>query len=102
MKAKIRKINPEKSSRHVTIEKMPLHVFRKEFGHDADQFNDEQLEKIRDFFYVLAEIAYEHYQRRKEAGELIEGKIIDINTQNENNNKTESDSLYQGVYRRAS
>jgi hypothetical protein len=100
MKTKIVKINPEKIRRHITIEKMPLNEFRKSFRKDGNDFNDHQLEKIRDFFYMLAEITYDHYTRRKEAGELIEGKIIDINTHYENNDPANSDSLHQSIYGR--
>jgi hypothetical protein len=95
MKAKIRKINSQKQ----IGEKLPLEIFRKEFGEDGSHYTDEQLEKIRDFFYMLAGIAYEQYLRRIESSQISETRIININTCYENKS-TESDSLHPGEYRR--
>lgn len=93
----------ESKDRKIIISKikqmLPLEEFKAEFGKDGSDFSDEQLEKIRDFFYVLAAITYEQYLRRKESGEIRETKVINLNEQYENKSTT-SHPIHPGEYRR--
>ncbi|HXB40689.1 MAG TPA: hypothetical protein VNZ49_09110 [Bacteroidia bacterium] len=70
-------------------------------------YSDEEINKIREFIYVLAEIDYEifmrHLQEEKEKQNSDDVKIIPINNnQNTINDEKERDTLHQGEYRRAS
>lgn len=63
-----------KKSFHNIIEKMPtisvrleenklsIDYCRKKLGKRASNFSDKQLEQLRDFLYLLAEIEYQHYK----------------------------------------
>lgn len=91
---KSEKIIPTKIKQKISLEE-----FRNEFGEDGIGFSDEQLEKIRDFFYVLAAISYEQYLRVKESEESVETKVINLNEQYENKS-AKSYSLHPREYRR--
>lgn len=70
-------------------------------------YTDEEINKIREFIYILAEMDYEifmrHLQEEKEEQNSNDIKIIPINNnQNAINDEKERDTLHQGEYRRAS
>ena len=70
-------------------------------------YTDEEINMIREFIYVLAEIDCEnfmrHLQEEKEKQNSDEVKIIPINNnQNPINDEKERDTLHPGEYRRAS
>lgn len=70
-------------------------------------YTDEEINKIREFIYILAEIDYEifmrHLQEEKEKQNANDAKIIPINNnQNAINDEKECNTLHQGEYRRAS
>ncbi|MEK6616863.1 MAG: hypothetical protein AABZ32_12295 [Bacteroidota bacterium] len=70
-------------------------------------YTEEEINQIREFIYVLAEIDYEifirHLQEEAEKKKSIDTKIIPINNnQNQINNEQDSNSLHPSEYRRAS
>ena len=70
-------------------------------------YTDEEINQIREFIYVLAEIDYEifirHLQEEAEKENSNDVKIIPINNnQNTINNEQDSNSLHPSEYRRAS
>ena len=70
-------------------------------------YTDEEINQIREFIYVLAEIDYEIFMRcfqeEIKKNDSAETKIIAINNnQNKINNEQDSNSLHPSEYRRAS
>ena len=68
-------------------------------------YTEEEINQIREFIYVLAEIDYEIFMRhlREAAEKNNDVKIIPINNnQNQINNEQDSNSLHPSEYRRAS
>lgn len=62
-------------------------------------YTDDEINQIREFIYVLAEIDYEIFIQ--ELREREEAQIIPINNnQNTINDEKDSDTLHQGEYRR--
>lgn len=55
-------------------------------------FDDSQIQKIRDFLYLLAQISYEKYERNKQVSEISNGKIINLNSNSDES--TKSNTLY--------
>lgn len=66
-------------------------------------YSDEEINQIREFIYLLAEIDYELFMQRMKEEQTKEVKIIPINTnQNIINDEKDGTTLHSGEYRRAS
>jgi hypothetical protein len=89
MKAKIVKITEEKYRDRISLETCKKVLKAKENG-----YTDEQVFKIRDMLYALADIDFQIYQDNKN-----KATIIELNTVQD---ETQSNSLHSGVNRRAS
>jgi hypothetical protein len=60
-------------------EGISINEIKTEFESEGELFTDEQLEKIRDFLYLFAQISYEQCQRINYAAEQNENcKIVNI------------------------
>jgi len=79
-------------------EKLSIAEIKADFEAEREIFDDSEVEKIRDFLYLLAQIGYEQYNRNKQVIETSETKVININ--NNSDESTESHTLYPGEYRR--
>ena len=89
MKAKIVNITEEKYRDRISLETCKKVLNAKENG-----YTDEQVFKIRDMLYALADIDFQIYQDNKN-----KATIIELNTVQD---ETQSNSLHSGVNRRAS
>lgn len=90
MKAKVFSLSNEKFQSRLSVQTCKQVLRAKENG-----FSDEDVLKIRDALYALADIDYEHFQANKN-----EAKIIKIDTNRPN--ETESYTLHPCKHRRAS
>lgn len=90
MKAKVIPLSNEKFQSRLSIETCKQVLRAKENG-----YSDEEVLKIRDALYALADIDYEHFQATKQ-----EAKVIELTTNRLN--ETESHSPHPRKHRRAS
>lgn len=79
-------------------EKISIAEIKADFEAEGEMFDDSEIEKIRDFLYLLAQISYEQYNRNKQVSEISSGKIININ--NNSDESTKSNTLYPCEYGR--
>ena len=89
MKTQIVKLPADKFPDRIPLETCKRILKAKENG-----YSDEEVLKIRDILYALADIDYEYYQENKNPA-----RIIDLNNQQD---ETLSHSLHPGFNRRAS
>lgn len=80
------------------IEKISIAEIKADFEAEGEMFDDSEIEKIRDFLYLFAQITYEQHNRNKQATETTNGKIIDINSNSDES--TKSNTLYPCEYGR--
>lgn len=80
-------------------EKISIAEIKADFEAEGQMLNDSEIEKIRDFLYLLAQITYEQYNRNKQATGTANCKVININKQSDES--TKSNTLYPCEYRRA-
>ena len=98
MKPKVVKLNVQDVQPTVD-NAIALNEYRKEFKANGFEFSDEQLIKIRAFFQVMAQIAFEQYERQQELKYKATAKIVKL--QNENEYDTTGNLIHSGEYRRA-
>lgn len=98
MKPKVVKLNAQDVQPTVD-DTIALNEYRKEFKANGFEFSDEQLIKIRAFFQVMAQIAFEQYERQQELKDKATAKIVKL--QNENEYDTTGNLIHSGEYRRA-
>ena len=79
-------------------EKISIAEIKADFEAEGELFEDGEVEKIRDFLYLLAQITYEQHNRNKQVPETSTGKIININ--NNSDDSTKSNTLYPCEYGR--
>lgn len=79
-------------------EKISIAEIKADFEAEGEMFDDSEIEKIRDFLYLLAQISYEQYNRNKQVSEISSGKIININSNSDES--TKSNTLYPCEYGR--
>ncbi|MGB4776727.1 MAG: hypothetical protein WBP45_16225 [Daejeonella sp.] len=79
-------------------EKISIAEIKADFEAEGEIFEDSEVEKIRGFLYLLAQISYEQYNRSKQVSETSSGKIININSNY--NESTKSNTLYPCEYGR--
>lgn len=79
-------------------EKISIAEIKADFKAEGEIFEDGEVEKIRDFLYLLAQISYEQYSRNKQLSETSIGKIININSNSDES--TKSNTLYPCEYGR--
>ena len=98
MKSKVVKLNAQDVQPTID-DTIALNEYRKEFKANGLEFSDEQLIKIRAFFQVMAQIAFEQYERQQELKDKTTAKIVKL--QNENEYDTTGNLIHSGEYRRA-
>lgn len=79
-------------------EKISIAEIKGDFEAEGELFEDSEVEKIRDFLYLLAQITYEQHNRNKQVTETSTGKIININ--NNSDDSTKSNTVYPCEYGR--
>ena len=79
-------------------EKISIAEIKADFEAEGEMFDDSEIEKIRGFLYLLAQISYEQYNRNKQVSETTNGKIININSNSDESKK--SNTLYPCEYGR--
>ncbi|MFN8252767.1 MAG: hypothetical protein U0V75_12925 [Ferruginibacter sp.] len=79
-------------------EKISIAEIKADFEAEGQMFDDSEIEKIRDFLYLLAQITYEQYNRNKQATGTANCKVININKQSDE--PTKSNTLYPCEYGR--
>jgi hypothetical protein len=79
-------------------EKISIAEIRAYFEAEGEIFDGSEVEKIRDFLYLLAQITYEQHNRNKQVSETSTGKIININYNSDES--TKSNTLYPCEYGR--
>lgn len=79
-------------------EKISIAEIKADFEPEGEMFDDSEIEKIRGFLYLLAQITYEQYSRNKLVNETSTGKIININ--DNSGESTKSNTLYPCEYGR--
>ncbi|MBN8700227.1 MAG: hypothetical protein J0L54_11515 [Chitinophagales bacterium] len=79
-------------------EKISIAEIKADFEAEGEMFDDSEIEKIRGFLYLLAQISYEQYNRNKQVSETTNGKIININSNSDES--TKSNTLYPCEYGR--
>ncbi len=79
-------------------EKISIAEIKADFEAEGEIFDDSEIEKIRDFLYLLAQISYEQYYRNKQDNETSNGKIINIKSNSDES--TKSNTLYPCEYGR--
>ena len=79
-------------------EKISIAEIKADFEAEGEIFDDSEVEKIRDFLYLFAQITYEQQNRNKQVTETLTGKIININ--NNSDDSTKSNTLYPCEYGR--
>jgi hypothetical protein len=79
-------------------EKISIAEIKADFEAEGELFEDSEVERIRDFLYLLAQITYEQHNRNKQATETANCKIININ--NNSDDSTKSNTLYPCEYGR--
>ena len=75
---------------------IPLDEYKKEFLLDGFEYSDEQLIKIRAFFKVMAQIAFEQYERQQLLKDNTSARILKL----QNEHDTKSHFIHSGEYRR--
>ena len=98
---KVVRFEPEKGERKVSIEEL-----RAIWNSNEVTYTDEELYRIRDWFYMVAEITVSSFNRMKAAEQSnAPSNIISLTASNNhayNEGSQESHSLHPGIYRRAS
>ena len=79
-------------------DKISLAEIKADFEAEGEIFDDSEIEKIRDFLYLLAQITYEQHNRNKQVCETTKVKIININDNPDES--TKSNTLYPCEYGR--
>lgn len=79
-------------------EKISIAEIKADFEAEGEMFDDSEIEKIRDFLYLLAQISYEQHTRNKQVSETANRKIININSNSDES--TKSNTLYPCEYGR--
>lgn len=79
-------------------QKISIAEIKADFEAEGEMFDDSEIEKIKDFLYLLAQIGYEQYIRNKQVSEISATKVININSNS--NESTESNIVYPCEYRR--
>jgi hypothetical protein len=79
-------------------EKISIAEIKADFETEGEIFEDSEIEKIRDFLYLLAQITYEQYNRNKQVNETSTVKIININDNSDES--TKSNTIYPCEYGR--
>ncbi len=79
-------------------EKISIAEIKADFEAEGELFEDSEVEKIRDFLYLLAQITYEQYNRNKQASETANCKIVNINDNSDEQAK--SNTLHPCEYGR--
>jgi len=89
-----------------TGEKLSLERCKKVLNQDGLNYTDEEVKKIREFIYILAEIDYRLFKRKQEEKSNQIQKEKNIKTENNNlksqTDETQSHSIHPREYRRAS
>lgn len=79
-------------------EKISIAEIKVDFEAEGERFDEGEIDKIRDFLYLFAQITYEQYNRNKQATGTANCKVININEQSDES--TKSNTLYPCEYRR--
>ena len=79
-------------------EKISIAEIKADFEAEGEIFEDSEVEKIRDFLYLLAQVTYEQHNRNKQIIETSTGKLININDNSDES--TKSNTLYPCEYGR--
>ncbi len=79
-------------------EKISIAEIKADFEAEGELFEDSEVERIRDFLYLLAQITYEQHNRNRQVTETSTGKIININ--NNSDDSTKSNTVYPCEYGR--
>ena len=79
-------------------EKISIAEIKVDFEAEGEIFDDNEVEKIRDFLYLLAQITYEQHNRNKQVSEASTGKLTNINNNSDESSK--SNTLYPCEYGR--
>lgn len=79
-------------------EKLSISEIKAEFGAEGEVFDNNEIEKIREFLYLLAQISYEQYNRDKQTAETSISKLINIKTTTDEHAK--SNNIYPCEYGR--
>ena len=75
-------------------DRLPLETCKQVLKAKENGYSDEEVLKIRDVLYALADIDYEYFQENKHSA-----RIIELNNYQD---ETQSHSLHPGLNRRAS
>ena len=79
---------------------LSIDEIKHEFEQEGESYTDAELEKIRSYLYLLAQISYEHYQRNKRFREQdANNKIINLKNYQEDES-TKSHFIHPCEYRR--
>ncbi len=79
---------------------LSIDEIKHEFEQEGETFTDAELEKIRDYLYLLVQISYEHYQRNKRLKEQeANNKIINLKNY-QDDESTKSHSIHPCEYGR--
>lgn len=79
-------------------EKISIAEIKADFEAEGEIFEDNEIEKIRNFLYLFAQISYEQYNRNKQVNETSTVKIININDNSDES--TKSNTIYPCEYGR--
>lgn len=85
-------------TKRIEKEKLSVAEIKADFKAEGEIFDDIEIEKIRDFLYLFAQISYELYNRNTKAVSTTDCKIIEIN--NQSNESTKSNIVYPCEYGR--
>ena len=85
-------------TKRIEKEKLSIAEIKADFEAEGEMFDDIEIEKIRDFLYLFAQISYEQYNRNKQV-ETSNGTVININN-NQSDESTKSNTLYPCEYGR--
>lgn len=89
-------VNLYANNEHSAIEDaILLAEYKKEFLCNGFDFSDEQLIKIKTFFKVMAQIAFEQYERQQSLKDKTSAKILKL----QNEHDTKSHFIHPGEYR---
>ena len=86
-------------TKRIEKEKLSIAEIKADFKAEGEMFDDIEIEKIRDFLYLFAQISYEQYNRNKQVIETSNGKVININN-NQSDESTKSNTIYPSEYGR--
>ena len=90
--SKVIKLEEEKTD--VLTDRVPLKIMRSIWNDNDNQYSDEQLLKMREWVYLLADVIFDTAKEKKR------NNIIHLNPLE--NETEESNTIYPGEYRRAS